>query len=141
VIWSGPHEAGGAVKFFSVVFRFPGEIVDLVFENNGSVDDLRCRCKALVQCGGVDDRFKSGARLATGLNGPVELALHEVAPADHYLHQAGFRFNAQQGALGIGNLIQGKVPQISLFCFLTTRTRMTSPVFEHLADLFFSFAW
>ena len=75
-----------------------------ILENDGGINNDRRRginflriLKLFVQGRSVDQRFKCGARLPPGLDGPVELGLSKIAPANHGFDQSGFSFNAHQG--------------------------------------------
>ena len=72
----------------------PCSVVDRIVE----VDRSRRRREAGFERGGVDERLERRARLALRLDGAVEMALVEVAAADHRAHVAGRRDPSRSSA-------------------------------------------
>ena len=87
------HRVGGRV----FVFRRPRALQrgDRIVE---LIDDGRRRIAGLER-GGVDERLERRAGLAVRLDGAVEVALVEVAAADHRAHVAGRRIERDERGL------------------------------------------
>ena len=62
------------------------------------VIDHRRRRVAGLERGGVHERLERGAGLPARLNGAIEVAVVEVAAADHRAHVAGVRIQATSAA-------------------------------------------
>ncbi len=114
-------------KPFFIILRLPVFFVGTRLDADvGCIKDQLGRIHAMIQCRGIDEGFKSGPRLTSGLNGPVELAFIEVTSSNQALYPPRSRIHANQSTLRLRLLSQRNHPGIG---------RVSLPLQAHKNDI------